>query len=117
MDTIQDTLFQDTGGRLLIMLLTAPLWLPIGRALWEEVNWMLRDEGGVFGPIPSERERAELLEIEATSEDPLVEEPILTPFERSHPTHTATAPHAPNRKDEPRGFARSGKVAPPTRFR
>ena len=109
--------FQDTGGRLLVVLLTAPLWWSVLKALWEEVNWMLRDEGGVFGPIPSERERAELLEGPTAAEDPLVEEPILTPFERSHGATTMGSRPAPTEEDEPRGFARSGKVKQPTRFR
>ena len=78
--------FQDTGGRLLILLVTTPLWLPVMRALWEEVNWMLRDEGGVFGPIPSQRQREELMRPLSKAEDPLVEEPILTPEQRSRGT-------------------------------
>ena len=58
--------FQDTGGRLLVILLTIPLWWPVMRALWEEINWMLREEGGVFGPIPSERDRASMLDQKST---------------------------------------------------
>ena len=108
---------QNTGGRLLVLLLTTPLWWPVARALWEEVNWMLRDEGGVFGPIPSERKRKELLESPTGAEDPLVEEPILTPFERSRGGPTAGTRPEPADEAEPRGFARSGKIKQPTRFR
>ena len=108
--------FQDTAGRLLILLVTTPLWLPVMRALWEEVNWMLRDEGGVFGPIPSQRQREELMRPLSKAEDPLVEEPILTPEQRSRGTQASWTPGA-EEEEEPRGFARSGKVKQPTRFR
>jgi hypothetical protein len=109
--------FQDTGGRLLVILLTIPLWWPVMRALWEEINWMLREEGGVFGPIPSERDRASMLEAPRGAEDPLVEEPIISPFERAQ-AHPGTGPRPqPTDEVEPLGFARSGKIKPPTRFR
>lgn len=108
--------FQDTGGRLLVLLVTTPLWWPVMRSLWEEVNWMLRDEGGVFGPVPSERERKKLLEPLSKAEDPLVEEPILTPQQRAQGTR-AHVKGEPAEDKELRGFARSGKVKQPTRFR
>jgi len=108
--------FQDTGGRLLVLFFTTPLWLPVVKALWEEVNWMLRDEGGVFGPVPSERERRRLLEPLSKEEDPLVEEPILTPQQRARGAQ-ANVKGEPVEDKEPRGFARSGKVKQPTRFR
>ena len=108
--------FQDTGGRLLVLLVTTPLWWPVMKALWEEVNWMLRDEGGVFGPIPSERERRKLLEPLSKAEDPLIEEPILTPQQRARGVQAKVKGEAAEDK-EPRGFARSGKVKQPTRFR
>ena len=109
--------FQDTGGRLLVLLITTPLWWPVMRALWEEVNWMLRDEGGVFGQIPSERERRKLTEPLSKDDDPLIEEPILTPFERTGQGPHSNARESSAEEDEPKGFARSGKVKQPTRFR
>ena len=108
--------FQDTGGRLLVLLVTTPLWWPVMRALWDEVNWMLRDEGGVFGPIPAERERRRLLEPLSKTEDPLIEEPILTPQQRARGVRANVKGESAEDK-EPRGFARSGKVKQPTRFR
>ena len=108
--------FQDTGGRLLILLVTTPLWWPVMRALWDEVNWMLRDEGGVFGPIPPERERERLLRPVPKAEDPLVEEPIITPEQRAQGGQPGWTREA-KEEEEPRGFARSGKVKQPTRFR
>jgi len=76
---------------------------------------MLRDEGGVFGPIPSQRQREELMRPLSKAEDPLVEEPILTPEQRSRGTQASWTPGA--EEEEPSGFARSGKVKQPTRFR
>jgi len=109
--------FQDTGGRLLVLLLTTPIWWPVMKALWEEVNWMLRDEGGVFGQIPTERERVELTKTPTGAEDPLVEEPVLTPFDRKRGAQWMGARADSPEESEPRGFARSGKVKQPTRFR
>ena len=34
---------------ILIILLTAPIWVPIARALWTELNEGLASEGGLFG--------------------------------------------------------------------
>ena len=110
-------LFQDSNARFFIFLLTAPLWLPVLKSLWEEVNWMLRDEGGVFGQLPSEREREELQKPLSSAEDPLVEEPILTPFDRQRGARTLGARPEGKSEEEPRGFARAGKIKQPTRFR
>jgi len=109
--------FQDTGSRLLLLFITTPLWLPVMKALWEEVNWMLRDEGGVFGQIPTERERRTILKPLPKSEDPLVEEPIQSPFDRAPSGPQFKVPGEASEENEPRGFARSGKVKQPTRFR
>ena len=63
------------------------------------------------------KKRKELLESPTGAEDPLVEEPILTPFERSRGGPTAGTRPEPADEAEPRGFARSGKIKQPTRFR
>ena len=110
-------IFQDTTTRYLLLLLAAPLWLPVLKALWEEVNWMLRDDGGVFGQIPNQREREELLKTPEAAEDPLVEEPILTPFERQRSASAMCVRSEASDEVEPKGFARSGKVKQPTGFR
>ena len=110
-------LLQDSNLRYLILLLTAPLWLPVVKSLWEEVNWMLRDEGGVFGQLPNERERSELEGPLSSADDPLVEEPILTPFDRQRGARSRDMRPEAKREEEPRGFARSGKIKQPTRFR
>ncbi len=110
-------LLQDSNARIIIFLLTAPLWLPVLKSLWEEVNWMLRDEGGVFGQLPNDREREEFQKPLSSAEDPLVEEPILTPFERQRGARALGARPEAKNEEEPRGFARSGKIKQPTRFR
>jgi hypothetical protein len=109
--------FQDSNARFFILLLTAPLWLPVLKSLWEEINWMLRDEGGVFGQLPNDREREEFQKPLSSAEDPLVEEPILTPFDRQRGARTLGARPEAKSEEEPRGFARSGKIKQPTRFR
>ena len=96
--------FQDSNARFLILLLTAPLWLPVAKALWEEVN-------------PNERERVELQKPTTSAVDPLVEDPILTPFDRQRGVRTLGARTEAKSEEEPRGFARSGKIKQPTRFR
>lgn len=47
-------------GKLLVVLILAPAWLPIVKALWQEVNDSLVEEGGIFGKVP-ERDIAENL--------------------------------------------------------
>ena len=78
---------------------------------------MLRDDGGVFGQLPNEREREKLQKPATGAEDPLVEEPILTPFDRQRGVRTLGARPETKSEEEPRGFARSGKIKQPTRFR
>jgi len=110
-------LFLDSNARILILLITAPLWLPVVKSLWEEINWMLRDEGGVFGQLPNDREREEFQKPLTSAEDPLVEEPILTPFDRERGVRPMGARRETKSEEEPKGFARSGKIKQPTRFR
>ena len=50
-------------------------------------------------------------------QDPLVEEPILTPFERQRSAPAMGVRSEADDEVEPRGFARSGKVKQPTSFR
>ena len=78
---------------------------------------MLRDEGGIFGQLPNDREREEFQKPLSSAEDPLIEEPILTPFDRQRGARTLGARPEAKNEEEPRGFARSGKIEQPTRFR
>ena len=38
--------------KLLLVLVTAPIWWPIARSLWQELQEALAPEGGVFGTRP-----------------------------------------------------------------
>lgn len=59
----------------LLVLAVSPLWLPLVRALWEEFNEAMVEEGGVFGRYPTAREVEDIRRERATRPDPLVHEP------------------------------------------
>ena len=80
MDT--DTLYGELA-RYLLLALTAPLWIPFVKAIWEELNRALRDEGGVFGRIPGTLEADQIKAEERARESPLLAEPLHTPGVRS----------------------------------
>lgn len=66
----------------LLLVLTAPLWLPFAKALWEEFNDAMREDGGLWGDDPSAVER-ERIRAEIANEPPrLLNEPIA--HARSH---------------------------------
>lgn len=65
--------------KLVLVAITAPAWFPFLKAVWEELNKAMADEGGLFGRIPNARELEEVEREKATWEDPLVHE--------SWPTH------------------------------
>lgn len=44
----------------LLLILSAPLWLPFAKALWGEFLKDMRPDGGLVGPIPSPVERQEI---------------------------------------------------------
>ena len=52
-----------------LLLVTAPLWFPFVKALWEELNAALRLDGGLMGDAPS-RTRRKQLETEIAQEEP-----------------------------------------------
>jgi hypothetical protein len=43
-----------------LILASAPLWLPFFRALWKDWNDSLRDEGGLLGLTPTTAELSQL---------------------------------------------------------
>jgi hypothetical protein len=59
----------------LLVLLTSPLWYPLLRAVWEEFNEAMAEEGGVFGRTPTARELEDIRRSRASRPDPLVHEP------------------------------------------
>ncbi len=60
----------------IVLIVSAPLWLPFAKALWEELNDALRPDGGLFGPEPTQRKREEILDEIAREEPRLVHEPL-----------------------------------------
>ncbi len=66
----------------LLVLLTAPIWWPVARALWVEVNRMLADDGGVFGRLPDAVERDQVRREKQARGEELVSEPIYSSQER-----------------------------------
>lgn len=47
-------------GKLLVVAVLAPAWVPVVKALWKEINDSLVEQGGIFGDTPDKTE-AELL--------------------------------------------------------
>ena len=43
-----------TVTKVMVLCVSAPMWIPILKELWKEVNESLAEEGGVFGDIPNE---------------------------------------------------------------
>ncbi|HIG12029.1 MAG: hypothetical protein ABGY71_09365 [bacterium] len=68
--------------KILVIFLATPLWWPIAKALWEELNEGLADDGGLLGRVPSVHEQAKIEERQLREEDRLVHETWLTPDER-----------------------------------
>ncbi len=88
----------------LLVLLTAPVWFPFLKAVWEELNEAMADEGGLFGRMPTHKELEVLERGKRGKEDALVHEPWLTPEQRMAGRRTLRSP------DERRG---SGAKAGP----
>lgn len=93
--------------KILVIILGAPLWMPFLRALWEEFNEALREEGGLLGrePNPKELERIELSE--GVRPDPLVHEPWAEGRRGSRRPGSSTAQgQGPRRAGGDRGLQR-----------
>lgn len=102
MSELQNILF-----KAFLVLVTAPAWWPFLKAVWEEFNEAMADEGGLFGRPPSGRELQELQQRQLQAEDPLVHEPWPSATDRR-------TPRGPGTSDKPR----SGRPAKrPTGFR
>ncbi len=68
--------------KLLLVLITAPAWWPFLRAVWEEFNEAMADEGGLFGRIPSAHELVDIERERQGKQESLVHEPWPTDQER-----------------------------------
>jgi hypothetical protein len=94
----------------IVLLGSAPFWLPFARALWEELNEAMRPDGGVFGKTPGPLERKQI-EQEMEREPPRVVHETLAHHRMRRArgesdTGTAEVPHpgAPR----PRGGPQAG---------
>ena len=59
-----------------LLLVTAPIWVPFVKALWQELNDALREEGGVFGKELSRDQLDEIRREIEDEEERLVNEPL-----------------------------------------
>lgn len=78
MDSIGVFLF-----KLFVLALASPFWFPFLKAVWEEMNFAMAEEGGVFGRTPNPTRLREIAIEKATRPDPLVHEPFMTSDSRS----------------------------------
>ena len=91
----------------IVLILSAPLWMPFARALWEELNDALRPDGGLFGPEPTQRKREEILAEIAREEPRLVHEPLAHIQNRQSAQHGGgTRPATQSRPAAPQSGAR-----------
>ncbi|MCB9915437.1 MAG: hypothetical protein H6828_09850 [Planctomycetes bacterium] len=58
-----------------LVLASAPFWWPFLKAVWQELNESMEDEGGLFGRPPTQKELQVLERERQGREDPLVHEP------------------------------------------
>jgi hypothetical protein len=61
--------------KIVLLMLASPLWLPVVKAIWEEANHALADEGGILGRPPSPAELERMNSEAEWRPDPLVHEP------------------------------------------
>lgn len=45
-----------TIAKLMVLGISAPMWIPILKELWKEVNESLAEDGGVFGEAPDDQQ-------------------------------------------------------------
>ncbi len=97
----------------LLMLVTAPAWYPFLKAVWEELNESMAEEGGLFGRMPTSRELEEIERDKRGRPEPLVHEPWPSPEQRMSSRKTLGARESksaqpskptPGRSPRRRGF-------------
>ena len=76
--------------RYVIVLVSAPIWVPFLRMLWRDFNASLREEGGLFGRPPTQLERERDPALREPLEPQLVSEEIVTPQMRRQTTMKAS---------------------------
>ncbi|MEZ5977050.1 MAG: hypothetical protein R3F34_02370 [Planctomycetota bacterium] len=65
----------ETLYRIIALLVMAPLWVPVLKALYSDFQGALWEEGGLFGRPPGRRELERLREQYGDYESPLRNEP------------------------------------------
>ena len=95
--------------RYLIVILSAPIWVPFARMLWKDFNAALRREGGLLGRAPSPLELQRMDAQGAPEVSRLVSEPIVRPGDLRKSRLGArrpakAAPAAASAVRKPRGF-------------
>lgn len=65
--------------RWLILIALMPIGWPFLKALWQDFNGALREEGGLFGSQPSPREVAQIREEKKRQPETLISEPRVRP--------------------------------------
>lgn len=90
--------------KVVLLLVTLPLWGPFLRAMWQELRHSLRPEGGLFGPVPSPRQRRAIEQEMAGEERHQVHEPVAHHrSRRSTPGGAARRARGPLPGGAPRG--------------
>jgi hypothetical protein len=87
--------------RWFLLLASAPIWLPFLKALLDDFNSTLAEDGGFFGRAPSRAERERILREKAKQPDVLISEPWTRrgerPAKRGTPAAGSAAP-APRKR-------------------
>lgn len=94
--------------RWLLLIALMPIGWPFLKALWQDFNEALREEGGLFGSQPSPREVAQILEEKKRQPETLVSEPWVRPGDVRKPKLRGAA------KSGSGGRTSSGKQAGPS---
>ena len=88
-----------------LLIASAPLWLPFVKALWQELNDSLRDEGGLLGASPSAAKLRDIDREKGVFESPLVSQPREEALVATRqPTRARRVRAAPEPRPRPRGF-------------
>jgi hypothetical protein len=90
-----------------LLIASAPFWLPFIKALWQELNDSLRDEGGLLGVTPSAEKLRDIDREKGAFESPLVSEPraeaLVATRQPTRARRVRAAPE-PYQRARPRGF-------------